>query len=235
MVWVAGADGCRFGWFVVSRETRTGELSFDMVGCARELPGVRRDLRILALDIPIGLPTAGRRACDEAARARLGWPRRNSVFPAPVRPALRAESRDEASRITRNCDGRGVGAQAWGIYKKIYEVDELLQSDPSARRMIREAHPEVSFCLWNGGRPLTAGKKTRQGRAARLSLAEDWLGEGILARARGDLLKRQVADDDILDAIAALWTAERIAAGIHENMPPDPPRDETGLPMQIVC
>lgn len=234
MVWVAGADGCRGGWFVASRETRTGELGFDIVARAAELLYVRPCLSVLALDIPIGLPPAGARACDRSARATLGRPRGSSVFPAPVRPALAAQTREDASRITQACDGRKVGAQAWGIYPKVREVDMLLQVDSAARAVLHEIHPEVSFCHWNGGVPVAAGKKSRKGRAQRLVLAEKLLGKGILARARGAFRKGAVADDDILDALAALWTAERIAAGASGTLPAYPALDETGLPMQIV-
>jgi predicted RNase H-like nuclease len=55
-----------------------------------------------------------------------------------------------------------------------------------------------------------------------------------LSRARGEHLKKDLADDDIVDAIAGLWTAHRIANGTAEALPSPPPRDETGLPMQIV-
>jgi predicted RNase H-like nuclease len=43
-----------------------------------------------------------------------------------------------------------------------------------------------------------------------------------------------VADDDILDAFAALWTAERITSGVAVTLPENKPLDSTGLPMRIV-
>ena len=67
-----------------------------------------------------------------------------------------------------------------------------------------------------------------------MALAEAWLGEGTLHRARGDYLKQELADDDIIDAIAGLWTAHRVADGTAETLPDSPPLDETGLPMEIV-
>jgi hypothetical protein len=45
----------------------------------------------------------------------------------------------------------------------------------------------------------------------------------------------EVADDDILDAFAALWTAERIAPGEAVTLPEVPPRDRHGLPMEMVA
>jgi predicted RNase H-like nuclease len=234
MVWVAGADGCRKGWIRVSREIETGELEFHVLENAAALLTVAPRPAVLGLDIPIGLPEQGRRECDDHARACLGWPRRNSVFPAPIRPALRAKTREAAAAITQAADGRRVGTQAWALYPKIRGVDQLLQSNRPARRRIREAHPEVCFWEWNEQRAIQAGKKTRPGKQVRLRIAEHWLGDGVLQAARGGHLKKDVADDDILDAIAALWTATRIFGGRARTLPEQPPMDSTGLRMEIV-
>lgn len=234
MVWIAGADGCKKGWFRVSRETETGELRFDLVERALDLVEASPRPEILAIDIPIGLPEAGSRDCDLQARKRLGWPRQTSVFPAPIRPALCAETHEEASRITEGQDGRRVSVQAWALFPKIREVDDLLQSDLVARRLIREVHPEICFWSWSGMRPMTAGKKTQAGRSERSTLAEEWLGPDVLVSARGSRLKKDVADDDILDAIAALWSATRIVRGQAGTLPEEPPVDSSGRPMEIV-
>jgi len=233
MVWVAGADGCRRGWFRASRETRTGELRFDVHEKPSGLLRTAPSPRVLGIDIPIGLPDQGRRACDEAARGVLG-PRRSSVFAAPIRAALRAASREEASRITFARDGRRVSTQAWGIYPKVRSVDALLTVSPEARARIREVHPEVCFWAWNAGQPMPASKKTRAGRLRRRRHVEGWLGAGVVAAARRLYARRDVADDDILDALAALWTATRIVAGQARTLPAVPPVDSTGLRMEIV-
>ena len=234
MVWVAGADGCKLGWFRASRETEAGKLYFDAVTHAEELVRLTPRPVVLALDIPIGLTDAGQRDCDRLARQRLGWPRRNSVFPAPVRPALRAKSRQDASRLTARQDGRQVGTQAWALYPKIREVDEWLASNVDVRKRLREVHPEVCFWAWNGERPMCERKKNRAGKQERLLLVRGWLGERVLENARGKLLKRDVADDDILDALAALWTATRVVQGRARTLPDSPPTDTTGLRMEIV-
>lgn len=205
-----------------------------VVETAERLIGLEPRASVIAIDIPIGLPEAGSRECDLQARRVLGTPRQNSVFPAPVREAIRAASREEASAITQAADGRRVAAQAWGIYPKIQEVDELLRSDPVARGRVREVHPELCFWAWNGGKPMVESKKNPEGKRARLRLAEEWLGTGMLKRARGGHLKKDLADDDILDAIAALWSATRIASGEAKTLPNDPPRDRAGLRMEMV-
>ncbi len=233
MAWLAGADGCRGGWIRCARETETGELRFALIARAAALLVEPPAPECLALDMPIGLPEAGPRACDREARARLG-PRRNSVFPAPVRACLSATDHPAASRIAEAIDGRRVSAQTFNLFPKIVEVDAWLRGDPAARARVREVHPELAFAAWNGDRPMEWAKRTAEGHRERRALAEDWLGTGVIERARGDHPKSRVADDDILDAIANLWSAHRIAAGQSVRLPSRPERDGVGLPMEIV-
>jgi predicted RNase H-like nuclease len=232
MVWIAGADGCKKGWFRVSRETETEELRFNVLGHARDLLETFPQPTVLGLDIPIGLPEAGQRECDRLARKCIG-PRRSSVFPSPIRPALHAKTREEASLITQKQDGRRVGVQSWAINPKIREVDELLQSNPGAKQQIYEVHPEVCFWSWSGRQPMNEHKRKPGGKKERLKLIEPWLGSNVLIQARDSHLKKDLADDDIMDAIAALWTADRIARGKAETLPEEPPEDQTGLRMAI--
>lgn len=230
---LAGVDGCRAGWFLAF-EDEAG-LTSRVVERFDEIADLVDGDGVVAVDIPIGLPDSGRRRCDVAARARIG-PRYRSVFPAPIRPALEAPTRAEADRIARRIDGRGVSAQSFAIYPKIREVDRVLQARPDARRWIREVHPEVSFTAWNG-RPMNAGKATPAGARSRRRLVDAVFGPEATAEARERHLKKDLADDDILDAFAALWSARRVAAGLHGRLPapPDPvPVDATGLRMEIV-
>jgi predicted RNase H-like nuclease len=217
----------------VCRESTSGELVFDVVESVGELVSRPPSPSIVALDMPIGLPAAGARECDRAARTRLGA-RRSSVFPAPIRPALTAATREQASEITTRIDGRRVGAQAWAIYPKIRAVDAALSEDATKHAAIREVHPELCFWAWNGRRPMAWAKKLPEGLRERALLVEAWLGQGVLEQARGETRKKDLADDDVVDAIAALWTAHRILDGTAETLPASAPRDEIGLRMEIV-
>jgi predicted RNase H-like nuclease len=59
---------------------------------------------------------------------------------------------------------------------------------------------------------------------------------GAFERVRRDISRRSAADDDILDAFAALWTAGRIEQGTAVTLPhADPPVDSVGLPMQMLA
>jgi predicted RNase H-like nuclease len=234
MALVAGVDGCRAGWICVLRDEAAGPIEAKVLPTAADLFSQAPTPHVIAIDVPIGLPDAGRRECDGLARQMLGWPRRNSVFPAPVRAALTARTREEASKITSGIDGRRVGIQAWSIYAKIREVDDRLRGEPSLRQRVREVHPEVCFCAWNGFQAMRVSKKRRAGREERLSLVRGHFGPEAYEQARSGFRRKDVANDDILDAFAALWTAERILGGQAESLPNRPQTDSEGLRMEIV-
>jgi predicted RNase H-like nuclease len=183
--------------------------------------------------VPIGLVERGARLCDADARRLLG-PRRSSVFRAPIRPILGATSQTQASSIGRRVEGKGVSIQTWLIVPKIIEVDGCLRADPPRREIVREVHPEVSFFFLNGKRPVDAAKKTADGQAARLSLLSKWAGASIVD-AFASRRELGCKADDIVDALAALWTAERIACGIAISIPVKPPLDACGLRMEMVA
>ena len=189
MTWIAGVDGCRQGWFRISRNPESREIRFDVLETAEQLLSTLPYPTVVAIDIPIGLPKEGPRQCDTEARKLLG-PRRSSVFRAPIRAALTATSRFEADTTTRSIDGKGVSAQSWGIYGKVRSVDFALANDAKLRSVFYEVHPEVSFTAWNDRQPMGFSKKKREGRLEREQLAEAWLGEGILSRAREGVLRK---------------------------------------------
>lgn len=137
----------------------------------------------------------------------------------------------EADKISRSVDGRGVGAQAFNLYSRIREVDEIVRSDPRARRYIHEVHPELSFMAWNKGKPIAESKKSPRGIGRRKKLVQSQFGKGAFRSVRQANLSSVVADDDICDAFACLWTAERIHLGIAEVIPNPPAIDPLGIRM----
>jgi predicted RNase H-like nuclease len=230
---ISGADGCKSGWVVVSQDLDTGAVSWRLAPTARDLIHGKPMPVFLAIDIPIGLTEGGARSCDMLARRTVG-PRASSVFPAPIRPALAAETREEASRIREAIEGKKMSCQAWAIVPKIREVDEVLGGDPRLQLRVREVHPEVCFCYLAGGRPLLHGKKSAAGRAERLALLNPVFGSWVQAALYE---RRRLASqaDDILDAFAALWSARRILEGTAAVLPSEPPLDSRGLRMEIVA
>jgi predicted RNase H-like nuclease len=132
-------------------------------------------------------------------------------------------------------DGNKISRQAWGIMPKITEVDSLLHSREELRSKVIEIHPEVSFCFMNNQVPLLHGKKSAEGRLNRKTIIDCHFGPGTFEYLKDSLAGcRGWRDDDLLDACAALWTAERIQHGIDQSIPAQWPKDETGIPMRIV-
>jgi Uncharacterized conserved protein len=122
-----GVDGCPCGWYAVRRtpETTTGQLYSSL----EELWANNNDAERILIDIPIGLPNHNdsnhaRRSCDLEAREQLGT-RRSSVFFTPIRAVLDAESQAVASERSKDLTGRGVSIQAFYLFKKIREMDQL--------------------------------------------------------------------------------------------------------------
>jgi predicted RNase H-like nuclease len=231
---VSGVDGCRAGWLALTVGPDRGSIHAVVYPDAATLFRATARSCVVAIDIPIGLPESGIRACDRLARQLLGRPRSSSVFPAPVRPALPARSRLEADRLTRAVDGRGVGAQAWGLYGRIRDVDTCVRGDTGLRLRVHEAHPEVCFRALNADEPVAHSKHTAAGLAERCRLIDRHFGPSALPRARAGLPKATVGDDDLLDAFALCWTAARIHRGLAQRLPPEPVRDTMDLPMVIV-
>jgi predicted RNase H-like nuclease len=227
-----GVDGCAGGWIAALRDPR-GVIACRRITALAELFDDSVHPKVVAVDVPIGLPDSGARKCDKEARTLLG-PRRSSVFPAPIRPILTARLHPEASTLRRQIEGKGVSLRAWAIVPKIIEVDCFLRTHARAREVVREVHPEVSFLFLNGGRPMIYPKTTAVGRAERLSILRTWGGslvDDAMAWRTGVGCKA----DDMLDALVALWTAERIARGAAISIPAEPPVDKCGLRMEIMA
>ena len=55
-----------------------------------------------------------------------------------------------------------------------------------------------------------------------------------MEEARGRNLKKDVGNDDILDATAGLWMVRRIVRLEAATLPAEPPADSAGLRIEIV-
>lgn len=231
---ICGADGCRGGWVAVEENLDACEISWRVVPTLRNLATGKSPPRIIALDVPIGLPDKDSRACDLEARQLLGRGRASSVFPAPIRSVLQASTHAEASAAGAAVDGRRLSIQTWAIIPKIREVDKFLRAETSLRARVREVHPEICFYFMAGRRPMQYSKSRRAGRDERRSLLITAFGD-VIERALGDRRSLGCAADDLLDAFAALWTARRITKGTAVTLPARPPRDRFGLLMEMVA
>jgi predicted RNase H-like nuclease len=123
--------------------------------------------------------------------------------------------------------------QTWAIIPKIREIDQVLRADPTAQGRFCEVHPEICFWAWNDRLALAHKKKSCDGRMERRALIDAHFGPLAVGQVRERFRAREVAFDDICDAFAALWTAERIAAGTAVVIPEQPATDSVGLQMGI--
>ena len=226
---VAGLDGCRNGWVLVTTAADGfGDTSVEVIAHLDEVIERLDSAHIVAagIDISIGLPARSPRPCDPEAR-RMIRPRHNSVFPAPIRAVLNASSYEEACGISRTLDGKGMSKQAFAILPKIKEVDGLLS--PQRQQQLFEVHPEVCFTVL-AGHPMSAHKATESGRAERLrALSGDFPDiEEYAARSLPG-----THPDDVLDAFAAAWSARRWVSKTHLQLGGD--LDEMGLRMEMIA
>jgi predicted RNase H-like nuclease len=76
-------------------------------------------------------------------------------------------------------------------------------------------------------------KKTREGWAERRRLIDARYGAATADEVRGRYPVKDVGHDDINDAFAALWTAERILSGTASVIPDPAPVDAAGLRMEM--
>ena len=232
---VLGADGARGGWLTVAWDLSSGRSVAALLPGLPELLALAPARSAIALDMPVGLldrALPGGRACDRAARQRLGRPRASSVFSPPVRAALRAQSYADALAINRasSCHRLGLSKQCFHLFAKLREVDAVLS--PAVQDRVFEAHSELAFQAMNDGQVLHPGKATPTGRKLRSDLlkSQGFLGiEAALESAR----RGSVKTDDILDGFALAWTAARIRCGDATRLPAVPPRDSRGLRMEI--
>ena len=212
---VLGVDGCSGGWVgavLVPGAPRPRVVVAPTIELLVETVRAELDVRVVGIDIPIGLPDDTVRQADVLARRALPG-RAGSVFSTLTRPAYLAGDRAAADAVNRGLSGQGVGAQAFALRPKILEVDTWLRSRPTLE--VVEVHPEVSFAEMTGG-PLP-GKRTPEGQQARLDALRT---AGI---ARPSVLTGQgYKPDDVLDACAVAWSAHRLATG-DARLLPDPP------------
>ncbi|MBK9124738.1 MAG: DUF429 domain-containing protein [Chloroflexi bacterium] len=228
---VVGVDGCRAGW-VAARSTVPGG-PFDLIvyPTLRALWDANRDAAHIWTDMPIGLPISTVRGTDSGGRKVLGV-RRSSIFNVPTRAAVYASTYAEANAINRRVSGKGISIQAWHIVPKMRELDALLQSDPAAKDVIIESHPEVVFWALTGA-PMAHNKKRSAGRAERLAVLARFLPDvvGRIDAFYAYTLRKHCAYDDVVDALV-LMVAARFDR--FDSIPNPPELDEHDLPMRIV-
>jgi len=189
-----GVDGYRKGWVAVRVEGETRELRFypNIVALLAD------KFDVAAIDMPIGLPGRGDRACDLAARALLK-PHASRVFTGARRGLWDFPSHAAANRALWARDEAGISIELWHLGKKICELDAAMT--PRLQRKIREAHPELVFLRLNGGVPLPS-KHTDDGLRLRRKLLRVAGFRELDRWLRHDRIGSGAKRDDVIDACA---------------------------------
>lgn len=228
-----GIDGAGSGWLAVW-DTPDG-LAHAWFAQVRQVHAVLADAAVIAVDIPMGLAEDGPRQAEILARRFVGGRRACSVFPAPLRGIMHATDRAEASRMHRQLDrgGRGFGAQAFALLPKIRDWDEMLRADAGFAAKVFEIHPEVSFAALQGGYGVVEPKRSAAGQAVRARLLSAVYGGPAVEALLASVPRRSGKADDVLDALAAHWSATRLAAGAAGSLPTPAATDSLGLRMAI--
>ncbi len=226
---VLGVDACPGGWVGALLtggrcQVLAGSSLARLVELARESAAVQ----VVGVDIPIGLPDAGRRQADVLVRRELPG-KGSSVFTTLTRAAYEATTYAEARaanlEATAGTEAMSAAAQSYALRERILDADGYVRSGPPVA--VVEVHPELSFARL-AGEPVLAGKRTPEGQQARVAALRaagfpvPWLAAGP-----------GYAVDDLLDACAAAWSAARVAVGTAECFPPVPEVFSDGVPAAI--
>jgi predicted RNase H-like nuclease len=238
-IWLAGVDGCRAGWIVAFVRPGGDEAIVRVARHFAEVASAPENPRIIAVDMPIGLPERsgyGGRAAENAVRPLLGA-RQSAVFSVPSRAALAKTDYREACTVALATSDppRKISKQLFMIAQRIREIDGCLRNDAAMAARAFEVHPEVAFWRLNGERALTEPKKVK-GRPYEpgLMLRRNLLvAAGLPRSVVGSAPPPGAGSDDLLDALACAAIARRLHAGTARPFPDPPSRDSYGLPMAI--
>ena len=158
-------------------------------------------------------------------------------FSIPARSAVMCNDYREACQeaLLHSEPPRKVSKQAFNIFPKIREIDEIMHTDKALRGVLRECHPELCFWALNDRQAMQHNKKQKAGRQERLAVLERFFPPCHMLhnRASGELLRRQVAHDDIIDAMVCAVTA-KCGYGSYQTVPAVPQTDGRGLAMEMV-
>ena len=218
MIVVLGVDGTKDGWVAIRLIVESGWVEGSTHRTLASLADDHKDASVIAVDMPIGLPSFAdwSRRADADARKKVGA-RHSSVFAVFPREVFRAGTYEAAVAISRAAGKPAISRQAYALGPKILEVAEVAAMDDR----IHEVHPEVSFAAMSGT-PLPHSKKTWAGFQERMQL----LSEQHL-HVPADLgMAGRASVDDVLDAAAAAWSAARIAGRKASWMPEDASESE---------
>lgn len=226
-----GVDGCKGGW--IAAVIKYGQLVINKFNHINEIINEYPDFDEFFVDMVIGLPSNKDHVRPDTFARRIIKERGSTIFPAPCRQAVYADTVGEAYEENERILGKKFTPLTVGIIPKMREMDTFLQKNTDFKNVIKESHPEVCFSRLNG-RTMLSKKSEIDGVIERINLLTEYIPD-ISSSKISALAKRMKCNmDDILDAICLAVTANIATQGYVESIPENPMKDETDLRMQMV-
>ena len=228
---LGGVTPCPGGWLVLPARLAGVTVIVEdpiVLKTLNEVLDFKPKFEAAAIYAPVGFqdePSGPYRPCDDEARDLVGWPRCAAIRPIPSRSALWAKTRDEARVIEPWLTNDDLRRFKW-----IREAETEFQ--PFHQRNWFAAHPDLSYFVLNGDRPLTSSPYQQDGVVERMNLLRNKLPgveEAVLfcpPPGAGQI--------HLLQAAGLLWTARRAAGRAINRLPMDPTWDTSGLRMELV-
>jgi len=224
---IIGIDGCKSGWFSIW-ENQDKSIHSSVFSNLNELKNFFKNESqlILGIDMPVVLSEVIPRQADQLARKLLSK-KASSVFTAPTPEMLDQPNYEKASLVSKRLFGKSMSLQSWYLFPKIKDVQTMIHHEDM---QIYEIHPELSFRAMNNEQVILESKKTQEGFALRNALLSMHFKNFIFEDIRNQHARKDVMDNDILDALAVLWSAKRIQSNQASYLPQSPEKPN----MQIV-
>ena len=226
-----GVDGCKGGW--IAAILNHGKLFIEKYNSLNEIVSSHGDFDEFLIDMVIGLSGTNEQIRPDVYARRIISERSSTIFPAPCRQAVYAEtvakSYDENVRVL----GKKFNPLTVGIMPKMREVDKFLQENTQYKNIIKESHPEVCFARLNGSTVLSK-KVDINGMEERIHILSKYIKDLNLNKVIITSKSLKCKVDDIVDAICLAVTANLVIQEKYDVIPEFPMKDDTGLIMQMV-
>jgi len=239
-----GVDGCKRAWIAV--KITDSDFEICKYSNINDLCEMNEDADSLLIDMPIGLPENSNEESlrpDAKLRKLLTYKapgikteyKGSSVFNIPCRQAVYAKSKDEIIKANQAILGKGIAEQSIAILPKIRELDEFLNKNNHWKNRIKESHPEVAFCVLNGGRPIMENKATDEGANKRIELLMKYYPytNDVVVKFYTDGGTKGILND-LLDALCLAVVGLIGMDRNYKTIPEHPQQDSRGLLMQVV-
>ncbi|HAP04250.1 MAG TPA: hypothetical protein DCQ72_00655 [Methylophilaceae bacterium] len=224
---IIGIDGCKRGWFSVwqNPDDTIQSSIFSTLNHLKDFFNDEAHL-IIGIDMPVVLSDFIPREADQLARKLLSK-KASSVFTAPTPEMLEQPNYERASYVSKRLFGKSMSLQSWYLFPKIKDVQTIIHD---AHINLYEIHPELSFRAMNHEEVILESKKSKEGFEIRNALLRRHFESFDFQSIRNLYPRKDVMDNDILDALAVLWSTKRIQANEASFLPKIPEKPN----MQIV-